>query len=66
LLRTLLTTLIVLCGIPGIVFFFLYGRARMKENERQEKLFLKLHYTFLSIVVLLGIIWMFLMVETET
>jgi hypothetical protein len=66
LIRNILTTLIAICIVPGIVFFVLYGRARMKEDERKEKLFLKLHYTFLSLVVILGIIWLFLMVETES
>jgi hypothetical protein len=36
----------------------------MKENKQQEQLYLKLHVAFLSAVLLLGIVWIFVMVET--
>jgi hypothetical protein len=52
------------CGIVGIVSFILYGRARMKEEEERERYFLRIHYAALFLVILLGIIFLFYMVET--
>jgi hypothetical protein len=53
-----------ICLVIAIVTFVLYGRARMKEQEQKEKLFLKVHYACLFILLLLGIVYMFFMVET--
>jgi hypothetical protein len=44
--------------------FVVYARARMQGDERREKLYLKIHYTALFVVVLLGIIYLLLMVKT--
>jgi hypothetical protein len=46
--------------------FVLYARARMQEKEDREKLFLTIHYAALSILVVLGIVYLFFMVETAT
>ncbi len=60
----LLILLLVACGITAIATFILYGRARMREQEQEEKRYLRIHYTALFLVVLLGIIFLFYMVET--
>jgi len=65
LLTNLLILLIVAGGIVGIVTFVLYGRARMKEQEQREKLFLRIHYAALFVVVLAGLIYLFYMVGTS-
>ncbi|HTE09777.1 MAG TPA: hypothetical protein VK645_02390 [Chitinophagaceae bacterium] len=62
----ILVMLAIINGIVAITSFVLYGRARMREEEQKEKQFLKLHYTCLFILLLLGIVYMFFMVETET
>jgi formate hydrogenlyase subunit 3/multisubunit Na+/H+ antiporter MnhD subunit len=53
------------CGITGIVTFILYGRARMKEDERREQLYLRIHYIALTMVFILAMIFMFYMVNTS-
>ncbi|MFT3932860.1 MAG: hypothetical protein QM726_04520 [Chitinophagaceae bacterium] len=50
--------------VAGITFI-LYGRARMQERELEEKFYLRIHYTTLFILLLLGIIYMFFMVEAD-
>lgn len=60
----LLIFFMVAGGITAIATFILYGRARMKEQEQQEKRFLRIHYTALFLVLLLGVILLFYMVET--
>jgi hypothetical protein len=62
----LLIGLAITSGAIAVVTFVLYTRARMQENETKEKLFLNLHYTCLCILFLLGVLFMFFMVETET
>jgi hypothetical protein len=62
----LLIGLAILNGAIAVATFVLYTRARMKENEPKEKLFLNLHYTCLFILFLLGVVFMFFMVETAT
>jgi H+/Cl- antiporter ClcA len=62
----LIIGLAIFTGAVAIVTFVLYAGARMKEKESKEKLFLKLHYTSLFILFLLGVIFIFFMVETET
>jgi len=62
----ILAVLSVLCIIAAAISFVLYGRARMKEQEEQEKFYLKLHYSCLGILFAIGIVFMFFMVETAT
>ncbi len=62
----LLIWLSILSGIVAIISFVLYGRARMQEQSSKEKFFLNLHYGSLFFLFLLGIIYMFFMVETAT
>lgn len=62
--QNLLISIIAASGVIGIISFVLYGRARMKEDERREQYFLRIHYVALFLVLLLGIIYMFYMVET--
>ena len=62
----MLAALAILNIMVAISTFVLYGRARMKEQEAKEKLFLKIHYASLFVLLALGIIFMFFMVETET
>ena len=52
--------------VIAVTTFVLYGRARMKEQEQKEKYYLRIHYTSLFILLALGILFMFFMVETET
>lgn len=63
-IQSILTTFIIIFLGLGIIFFFLYGRARMQENKEKEQLFLRIHFTLLGLVALLGLIWMMIMVET--
>jgi len=65
LLLSLFIIVISACGITGIVSFILYGRARMKEDERREQLYLRIHYIALTIVFILAMIFMFYMVNTS-
>jgi hypothetical protein len=65
LLTNLLILLAITAGIVGIITFILYGRARMKEQEQREKLFLRIHYAALFVVVLAGLIYMFYMVGSS-
>jgi hypothetical protein len=61
-----LSILIALCiasDITAVISFIIYVRARMKEQERKEKLFLKIHYSSLFILFLLGMVYMFVMIE---
>ena len=62
----LLAVFALLDAVTAIVTFVLYGRARMQEEEQKEKLYLRVHYASLFILLLLGIVFMFFMVETET
>jgi len=62
----ILATLAVFAMIIAVVTFVMYGRARMKEQEENEKLFLRMHYTSLFILLLLGVVYMFFMIETQT
>jgi hypothetical protein len=62
----ILAALAVISIIIAAVTFIMYGRARMKEQEQKEKFFLKIHYTCLFILFLVGIVYMFFMVKTET
>lgn len=62
----ILAALAIISGVIAAAAFVLYGRARMKEQEQKEKLFLRIHYTSLFILLLIGIVFMFFMVETET
>jgi len=64
LFQNLLISTIAVCGAIGIVFFVLYVRARMKEDGERERKFLRVHYVALTLVLLLGIIYLFYMVET--
>ena len=60
----LLISIIAVSGVIGIVSFVLYGRARMKEDEQRERYFLRIHSIALFLVLLLGIVYLFYMVET--
>ena len=62
--QNLLISIIAGCGVIGIISFILYARARMKEDEQRERYFLRIHYAALFLVLLLGIIYLFYMVET--
>lgn len=62
--QNLLISIIAGCGVIGIVSFVLYSRARMKEDEQRERYFLRIHYTALFLVLVLGIVFLFYMVET--
>jgi hypothetical protein len=64
LFQNLLISIIAGCGVVGIITFVLYGRARMKEDEKREKYYLRIHYTALFLVLILGIVFLFYMVET--
>jgi hypothetical protein len=66
LIVNILAVLATINIIVAITTFVLYGRARMKEQEQREKYFLRIHYTALFILLVLGIVFMFFMVETET
>ncbi len=59
-----LAILAIMCTVAAAITFVLYGRARMKEQTEKEKLFLSIHYTCLGILFLIGIVFMFFMVET--
>ncbi|MEP6747227.1 MAG: hypothetical protein ABJB86_05860 [Bacteroidota bacterium] len=61
-----LVVLAITSLIIAAVTFVLYGRARMKEQEQSEKFFLNIHYACLFILFLVGIVYMFFMVKTET
>ena len=61
----LLITLAIVCGVTAVVTFVLYGRARMREEEQREKRFLRIHYTALFLLLLVGTIFLFYMVETS-
>ena len=62
----LLALLAIINIVIAITTFVLYGRARMREEEQKEKYFLRIHYISLFILLLLGIVFMFFMIETET
>ena len=64
-LVNLLISVIVASGILAVISFVIYVRARMKEQEERERLFLRIHYTALFTVLLLGIVLLFYMVETS-
>jgi hypothetical protein len=66
LLVHILAAVAIISGVIAVAAFVLYGRARMKEQEQKEKLFLNIHYASLFILLLIGIVFMFFMVETET
>jgi cytochrome c oxidase assembly factor CtaG len=61
----ILIGVIIVCGIVGIVTFVLYARARMKEQEEKERVYLRIHYTALTLVFLLGMVFLFYMVNTS-
>jgi len=56
----------MLSTVAAAITFALYGRARMKKRYKKEKLFLAMHYTCLGILFLIGLVFMFYMIETET
>ena len=61
----LLLPIVIISGLTAAISFVLYGRARMKEQIRQEKFYLNIHYISLSILCLLGIIYMMIMVNAD-
>ena len=61
----LFALLALLDAAVAITTFVLYGRARMQEQDEKEKRYLQIHYASLFILLLLGIIFMFFMVETS-
>ncbi|MBS1566058.1 MAG: hypothetical protein JST39_16840 [Bacteroidetes bacterium] len=64
--QNILISIVIACGIIGIATFILYARARMKEDEQKEQFYLRIHYAALFIVLILGLIYLFYMVETAT
>ncbi len=62
---SLFALLAILDAAVAITTFVLYGRARMQEQEQKEKQYLQIHYASLFILLLLGIVFMFYMVETS-
>jgi hypothetical protein len=62
----MLTAFAIINMVIATTAFVLYGRARMKVEEQKEKLFLKIHYASLFLLLLVGIVFMFFMIETET
>jgi heme/copper-type cytochrome/quinol oxidase subunit 2 len=56
LIFTITCVLAVISAMVGVIGFILYIRARMKANEAKENFYLKLHYTALTILLLLVII----------
>gem|GEM_PF-1421208 len=62
----ILAILAILSTVAAAITFVLYGRARMKKQHQKEKLFLSVHYTCLGILFLIGLVFMFYMIETET
>ncbi len=63
LLVPILSSLAIVAITIAIITFVLYGRARMKEQEAREKMFLKIHYASMFVLLLLGIVYMFFMIE---
>lgn len=61
----ILVLLALLDAVVAITTFVLYGRARMQEQEGRENRFLKIHYITLFVLLLLGLVFMFFMVETS-
>ena len=61
----LFVLLALLDAAVAITTFIMYGRSRMQEQEQKEKQYLQIHYASLFILLLLGIIFMFFMVETS-
>ncbi|MEO5681205.1 MAG: hypothetical protein ABIQ88_01125 [Chitinophagaceae bacterium] len=61
-----LAFLAVISIIAAAITFVLYGRARLKEENKKEKMFLRIHYACLFILLLTGMVYMFFMVETGT
>lgn len=59
----ILSGLAMLAIAIAIITFVLYGRARMKEQEAREKMFLTIHYASMFVLLLLGIVYMFFMIE---
>ncbi len=59
----LFVLLALLDAAVAIITFVLYGRARMQEQEQKEKQYLQIHYASLFMLLLLGIVYMFFMVE---
>ena len=62
--QNLLIAIIAVCGIIGIISFVLYARARMKGDEPREKYYLRIHYTALFAVLILGMVFLLYMVNT--
>ena len=62
----ILALLAILNIVVAMTAFVLYGRARMKEEKQKEQSFLRIHYISLFILLLLGMVFMFFMIETET
>jgi hypothetical protein len=60
----IIVILAITCAVVAVVGFVLYGHYRMKEDEEKEKIFMRLHYIALSVLLVLGIIYIFFMVET--
>ena len=52
-----------LCAIVAIISFLLFGRARMREQDRLERQWLRVHAVSMTLLLLAGILYMFLMVE---
>jgi len=66
LFESILASIAIVTILIAITTFVLYGRARMKEQEHNEQLFLRIHYASLFLLLLLGILYMFFMVETQS
>ena len=64
--QNILISIVAACGVIGIITFVLYARARMKEDEQKEQFYLRIHYAALFIVLILGVVYLFYMVETAT
>jgi len=65
LFEAILAPVAVITILIAIVTFVMYGRARMQEQEYNEKMYLRIHYASLFLLLLLGIVYMFFMVETQ-
>ena len=65
LFEAILAPVAVITILIAFVTFVMYGRARMQEQEYNEKMYLRIHYASLFLLLLLGIVYMFFMVETQ-
>ncbi|MDI3318505.1 hypothetical protein QJ048_01910 [Pinibacter sp. MAH-24] len=62
----LMKFLTITSGIISVISFFLFSQARMRENEEQEQLYKKVHFTALTLFCIAGVILLNMLASTET